>query len=197
MALQHLDTLIGLTVFFSGLSLVVTLSVQAVVALLALRGANLRWGLKTLLENFGGESLRAHARETAENVLCHPLLSDSLLSQDVGVPSRWRRRWTMAKAMRSSEFLSVLDKLANEPGQQSWRVALRAARSEARLTDEEISSWFDRTMDRAAQRFATWTRVIAIPLSFLLAAVLHLDVGRLYESLATDATLRGSGRDGR
>jgi hypothetical protein len=75
MSLRFIDILIGLSVVLGGLSPIVTLIVQAVGSLLALLGSNLRWGLETLLQSLD-PALPPHARDIAERILRHPLLSD-------------------------------------------------------------------------------------------------------------------------
>jgi hypothetical protein len=79
MTLEHFDTIFAFVVIITGVSLLVTTMTQMVSAFLGLRGTNLRWGIKTLVENLDS-SLAKHAPIIAEKVLHHPLISDSTLS---------------------------------------------------------------------------------------------------------------------
>src|SRR5262245_44023861 len=106
--LDHLDTLISFVVIISGLSVVVTTLTQMVSAALGLRGSNLRWGLKTLIEQLD-PGLKEHATTLAEQVLHHPLVSDSSFS---GFRTRLFARWKLASTIRKDELLEILHRLA-------------------------------------------------------------------------------------
>lgn len=91
MSLEHLDTLIAFATVMLGVSLLITTFTQMVSAFLGLRGTNLRWGLKALIENIYPDS-KQHAHDIAEAVLRHPLISDSSLSiirRKVPLLQRW------------------------------------------------------------------------------------------------------------
>ncbi len=144
MLLQYLDVLIGLSVILGGVSLLVTMLVQVVIAGLGLRGSNLRWGLETLFENVKGSTLQGEGRALAEAVLRHPLVSDSTLSTKF---AEWEgrakglRKWlgdelqhrgplgrlTLAKALPPEELLPVLRDLARTGAGKSWHAPLVAA----------------------------------------------------------------------
>ena len=57
--LGQLDTFIAFAVVILGISLLITVLNQVVVALFGLRGSSLRWGLETLLEQIVAD-VRAH-----------------------------------------------------------------------------------------------------------------------------------------
>jgi hypothetical protein len=130
MTLEHLDTVISFVVILTGVSLFVTTLTQMVSALLGLRGTNLRWGIKTLLEEID-PNLGTHAAAISQAVLHHPLISDSTLSRfDVGLI----RRWKLASTVRKEELIEILHKLAETPkpketGQapDTWLTPLRSA----------------------------------------------------------------------
>jgi hypothetical protein len=143
MTLEHFDTLFAFVVILAGVSLLVTVLVQMVSAFLALRGSNLRWGLKTLLAHADPE-LAKHAKAIAEKVLHHPLISDSTFSKASGLLSRWR----LASAIRKEELVEILRCFAqpSRPGEpakalEPWEAALHQAfdtltpESAAKLTD--------------------------------------------------------------
>jgi len=127
MTLEHFDTILAFVLIITGVSLLVTALNQAVSALLGLRGSHLRWGLKTLLTNLD-PNLQVHAKEIAEQVLHHPLISDSAFSR---FKMRWMSRWKLANAVRKEELVEILRLLAKPPSGQpanaagpAWAVAL-------------------------------------------------------------------------
>jgi hypothetical protein len=127
--LDHLDTLISFVVIISGLSVVVTTLTQMISAALGLRGSNLRWGLKTLIEQLD-PGLKEHATTLSERVLQHPLISDSSFS---GFRTRLITRWKLASTIRKEELLDILHRLSTgDAGGTSdraepWRIALQGA----------------------------------------------------------------------
>jgi hypothetical protein len=128
MTLEHLDTIIAFVVILAGVSLLVTVFTQTVSALFGLRGANLLWGIKTLLKELD-PNLAAHAKTISEKVLHHPLISDSTLS---GARAWLAQRWSLASAIRKDELIEILHMLAQPPTAQatdgqasnSWRAVL-------------------------------------------------------------------------
>lgn len=203
MLLHHLDVLLGVAAVLAGLSLVVTLVVQAVVAVLALRGTDLRWGLETLLANVSSLT-PAQVSDVVAHVLRHPLVSGSVLATRPGNGrllarmlstvklDRLQRRWALAKAIRAEELLPVMRLLAEAKETEPWREALRDVLKTESDALVKVRSWFDRTMDRVSERFTTRTRWIAIIASFALACTLHVDVLHLYGAVSTDPALRTS-----
>lgn len=127
MTLEHLDTVISFVVIITGVSLLVTTLTQMASALLGLRGTNLRWGIETLLKQLD-PSLAAHARTITQQVLHHPLISDSTLSRfDVRLVSRWK----LASAVSKDELVKILRLLATSPpaptagtSPETWQSAL-------------------------------------------------------------------------
>jgi len=127
--LDHLDTLVSFVVIISGLSVVVTTLTQMVSAAFGLRGSNLRWGVKTLIEQID-PGLKEHATTLAERVLQHPLVSDSSFS---GFRTRLITRWKLASTIRKEELIEILHRLGTgegggtSAGSEPWRVALQGA----------------------------------------------------------------------
>ena len=126
MSLEHLDTIIAFVAVITGVSLLITTLTQSVSAILGLRGTNLYWGIQTLLVN-ADPALEKHAAVIARQILHHPLISDSTLSdRKHGVFSRWK----FASAIRQDELLEIVRILGkfDESGTQAtepWRTALR------------------------------------------------------------------------
>ena len=115
MTLENLDTVISFVVILAGVSLLVTILTQTISALLGLRGANLLWGIKTLLKELD-PSLTTHAKTIAAAVLHHPLVSDSTLS---GIRVWLAQRWSLASAIRKDELIQILRMLADSPAPQA------------------------------------------------------------------------------
>ncbi len=117
--LDQLNTAIGFVSVMLLLSMVITVVVQAVSALLDLRGHNLVWALATLFEQIAPEAKEANkvgkglkllppghntaAQELAKAVTSHPALSATAGSL------------FKTKAIRVDELLAVLQKLAADP----------------------------------------------------------------------------------
>src|SRR5215471_3982531 len=79
--LAYLDTLIGFAVIMLGSSLLITIATQIISTLLSHRGANLRWGLTTLFQHLPhSPNINSSAPDLANDVLTHPLISDSIFS---------------------------------------------------------------------------------------------------------------------
>jgi hypothetical protein len=56
----------------------------------------------------------------------------------------------------------------------------------------DIKSWFNSTMDRAAQRFTLHMRVVTLALSIMMAIGIHLDAFQLVADLSASPELRAS-----
>jgi hypothetical protein len=117
--LQQLDNAIGFTVVMLLLSMLITVAVQSVSAVLDLRGRNLVWGLTKLFHQMSPDfqqpaekdwnELRSTVgKKLAEAVAKHPMLSHSLSGR--------------AKALRADELLAVLHDLVQNPTKLSDRV---------------------------------------------------------------------------
>jgi hypothetical protein len=182
-------------------SLLVTLLVQALASFLALRGTNLRWGVATLLRELDatGKLTAPNAEKIASAVLSHPLISDStafgrIFGKFIGGESKWVGKWKLATAIRADELGAILAKLEKQPATNAWNAFVRAlpagANAQVQATIQDVEKWFDSTMDRVSQRFATHTRVATIAFSFVVALALHVDVLGIYTRLANDAPLR-------
>ena len=111
--LAYLDTLIGFAVVMLGASLVITILTQMISAVFSHRGANLRWGLATMFKNLPDcPRLKANAAKIANDVLTHPLISDSIFSLK---PEWLADRIRLAKAIHPDELVAILKDLATKP----------------------------------------------------------------------------------
>lgn len=124
MNLEHIDTIIAFVAIIAGVSMLVTTLTQAVSAFFGLRGSNLRWGVEQLLAH-ADPLLKEHARAISDQVLHHPLVSDSSMS---GMKNGLTARWRLATGIREDELLDVLRALAKDQegkAEQPWSEALR------------------------------------------------------------------------
>jgi hypothetical protein len=199
MSLEHLDTLIAFATVMLGVSLLITTLTQMVSAFLGLRGTNLRWGLKALIENIYPDS-RKHAHDIAEAVLRHPLISDSSLSiirQKVPLLQRWQ----LANHVTVAEFVRILERITVQTGAGDLKTAMHNIVQQAQPqaganapavpgVAEEFQFWFETAMGRTAQRFRLHMRVWTILFAVALCLALHLDSLQLYTQLSSDAELR-------
>src|SRR5919206_1240265 len=86
--LHYLDTAIGFAVIMLLLSLLVTTAVQSLIAMLNLRGSNLKWGLELLLKQINPDLKPEITKEIADKVLIHPGIASTGLLR--------LRRWAVA-----------------------------------------------------------------------------------------------------
>jgi hypothetical protein len=101
MTLRYLDTAIGFAVIMLLLSLLVTTFVQSVIALLNLRGSNLKWGLELLLGQIDPGMKPKIKKDIADKVLMHQAIASTGVLR--------LRRW--AAAIRVEELFRILRQL--------------------------------------------------------------------------------------
>ncbi len=106
MGLDQFDTVLAFSGVMLTLSLLITVIVQMIVAVLGLRGNNLKWGVEHVIKQLDPKfGLDAFAGKLADAVLTHPVLAHT----------RARR----ATAIRVTEMLDVLEDIAANPGKSS------------------------------------------------------------------------------
>ncbi len=110
MTLEHLDVIISFVAIITGVSLLVTTLTQMASALFNLRGTNLRWGIATLLKQ-ADPSLAVHAKTIAQEILSHPVVSDSMWSD---AESSLADHWQIASTIRKGELIQMLRTLARQ-----------------------------------------------------------------------------------
>jgi hypothetical protein len=130
--LQHVDTMIGFCTVMLLLSLLITVLVQAVVAALNLRGANLFWGVTRILQQVGRFEKEGTAKALAAQVLKHPSLSS-----DPMFLAGWDR-FHYTDAIRVDELERVLRDLAKEAADKKAAADQKAADKKA-AADEKPS----------------------------------------------------------
>lgn len=186
--LDQFDTLIGFAVVMLGASLLITILVQMVSALLGLRGTNLLWGIEVLLKTADSKLPAGNVKTIAESVLTDPIISNSRFSQVRALPlvGQLTRRWKFASAIRFEELTKLLKKLAEENRIPSATAIAQLLQSKA----ADLQTWFNAAMDRTAQRFITHTRLWTVIFAFLLAFVAHLDSFHLYNQISSKPELR-------
>jgi hypothetical protein len=115
--LVYLDTVIAFAVAMLGFSLLITLFNQMVSSFLGLRGANLLWGIQSMLSTLDPK-LNAHVEDIARRVLTDPVVSDSIFARtgDVKIPviGALLKRWKLASAIGPDAMLRSLAKVAND-----------------------------------------------------------------------------------
>ncbi len=117
--IQYLDTIIAFVVVMLGLSLLITLLNQTVSSFLSFRGANLRWGISTMLKELDPK-LAAQAENIANKVLSGSVVSDSVLAgvkfeKLVKLPiiGKLIQRWQLASAIGPDTLVRVLTNLSD------------------------------------------------------------------------------------
>jgi hypothetical protein len=114
--LPQLDVLIGFVVVMSLVSLLISITVQMVSAILGLRGGNLRDALVTTLHKFCPGTPIEVQKALAHRLLSDPSASDSILHLRTGVLGtckwEWPRRLQLASAIRTDELLELLKDVA-------------------------------------------------------------------------------------
>jgi hypothetical protein len=114
--LEYLDTIIAFVIVMLGFSLLIMLFNQMVSAFLGLRGANLLWGLETMLTTLDPK-LKDHAEDIARRVLRDPIVSDSIFNRlEIRVPviHGLLERWKLASAIGPEAFIRGLSVVAAE-----------------------------------------------------------------------------------
>jgi phage-related holin len=175
--LALLDSVLAFSAIMLGVSLLVTVIVQGLSALVNLRG----WALADeLAELFAQAKIdRVQSAALAKKILTHPLISDSVLRRELF------SHWMQASAIRKEELLELL-KRAKELGidvPNEVKDRLDAAAG-------VVSEWFDGQMDRVSQGFAHKARSITIFVSFVIAFALHLDAALLVDRMFSDTETR-------
>ena len=181
--LGQLDTFIAFVVVILAVSLVITLLNQAVVAIASFRGLHLRSGIEVLLEQIAPEA-KAHVRDISNELLCHPLISDSTFHR-----SNRFKLWQLATAIRVDEFKDILRRVASTKEAQHKWPGLIAALQRNEVWDE-VDLWFHKIMDRVSQRFTLSTRVVTCAWAVAIAFAAHLDSSTLFRDLSSNLEIR-------
>jgi len=201
--LTFLDVAIGFTVTMTLYSLVVTVFVQAISALLNSRGRTLLWGVDRIIGQAVPELAADVRNRIARATLKHPTIA-------VG----FKRFPLLATAVRPEELVAFLREVA-EPtktlGSAGWidQVMRRTLRLDDRerlrtglaglasgLTtgvqtlETQVKSWFETVMDRTTERFTWHARGFTLLGAILVVVVMRVDSVALWNRLTQDPTLR-------
>ncbi|MEN6374175.1 MAG: hypothetical protein ABFD75_05240 [Smithella sp.] len=187
--LQYLDAIIAFTVIILALSLLITILIQMISAILGYRGVNLRWGLKKLLETVEPK-LAEKADSLAQEILEAPLISDSLWSKFTYVPliGKMTKRWRLASAITKEELVIGLKNMAeikekNQTKKDDKRIAVQTSIG-------KIEAGFDVVMKRASQRFTMQTRIWTIILAVLISFGARVDSFSLFQQIWSNQVMR-------
>lgn len=221
MALDYFDTAMGFAAVMLMLSLLVTVLVQMVVAVLGLRGANLAWGVKKLLEQVD-PSLGQQAKTVAAAVLEHPtvkpyfrkataispaelvmILEDLVanpgrhqldLSKSASFTAIVRKAAPGVSAQQASQAVQVVDEFSKLFPQHVEAVKGAAKRALQTKSDFEarVVQWFDTVMNRTTERFIVQTRIATILLGFGVAFSLNVDSIHILRQLSESKELRAT-----
>ena len=210
--LQLMDTAIAFAVVMLLLSLLITAVVQAVSALLDLRGKILQKHIEMLLrqvspgfrDTFTKLQQKGEAEEknpdsgtpakpngkTLASVIAAAVVYHPALAQGARKVTTFTTR---AKAVTASELVAVLKDLASTEADPPLDATLQKVLKEKLLTVEDgIKKWFDTIMSRSSDLFVKQTRVITIIAAVVVAFVFHIDAGRIIHELYTNAEIRNS-----
>jgi hypothetical protein len=155
MTLDRLDTVIAFAVVMLGVSLLITIATQMISSVLGLRGTNLLWGIKKVLDDLG---IRDKVDEIARKVLTDARISDSVFS---GSKNRFLLRLTkrmrLATAIRPDELSRMLKRISDNPaefGGQATSTAIEGARSEV---DQVVRAKLQKLQAEFVPQNSAWT----------------------------------------
>lgn len=217
--LQHLDTLIAFAAAMLLLSLLVTVLVQAAMAIGRSRTRNLRWGIQQYVASMF-PALAGEAESLARQVTEHASLKAGWMSgpSAVRLEELMRILRELGKApaapadppadlapvdaaipeplARLQRELQALLPAAQQPAGQALVQAaqerLQEAVAAARRTHDRARFWFDAAMDRAIERFARTSKHVSFAIAAVLTLVLQVDAFRLFQRLSTDSAARAA-----
>ena len=210
--LQLMDTAIAFAVVMLLLSLLITAVVQAVSALLDLRGNILEKHIEMLLRqvspDFRYTLTQLHQKavageknpnsgtpakpngETIASVIAAAVVYHPALAQGAKEVTMFTTR---AKAVTASELVAVLKDLASTEADPPLDTALQTVlQGKLKTAEDGIKEWFDTVMSRSSDLFVKQTRVITIVAAVVVAFVFHIDAGKIIQELYTNAEIRNS-----
>jgi len=209
--LQQLDTAIAFVVVMLLLSLLVTALVQAISALLDLRGRNLTRALTDLFKQIDPDLRKGFPVPgflgKVKQWIAHPFTKTTFATKLADAVSKHpilAHTFTRAKAIRKEELIEVLQDLnSSEPAGKietdvkSILNSILTAQLGAGSPPVSVSKlgvgvekWFGTVMDRASDIFTRWTRIITIAVSVIFVFVLQIDAGMIFHQIATGADIR-------
>ena len=156
MMLDRLDTVIAFMVVMLGVSLLITVATQILSAFLGLRGSNLLWGVKTILQDCG---ITVQLDKIAREVLTHPKISDSIFSKfaKTSVIGHLTRRWRLATAIRPEELSGILLRIAANPADFGGAPTATAINNALAAVDEVAHNKLQRLQAELVPAGTAWT----------------------------------------
>jgi hypothetical protein len=175
--MELLDSVLAFSAVMLGVSLIITVLVQALSRVMNLRGQTLAEGIAVLFEQ--AKMKPEQAAKLADAILRHPLISDAKSTFGRSGP------YLQASAIRKEELLRFLTR-TNELGLELPAEVTERLERAAKVVED----WFDGQMDRISQKFSNATRVVTVAVSFIVAFGLHLDASVLLTRMVSDTETR-------
>ncbi len=170
---QFVDTILAFAAVMLILSLLITVTVQAVVSLTGLRGLNLIWAVTEILKR-ADEKDANDPKRRAKNLLNDPILAPSgnifmrvfnAVRKQLGSVDEWKRPPTEI----SKEDLILLLK-----------------HSKKTIDEEAIGRWYDVAMTSAKSRYKLRSRWITVLGAFVLAFLFQVNSLDILDKLQND-----------
>jgi hypothetical protein len=217
--LKSVDTLIGFSLIMLAISMSVTLIIQWIVYITAMRGKKLLEGITDLIHHLDPQLLTLdHAQEIATQVLTHRMLTPGAgglaevvhreelvkILLELGSNPDSAARQALAAALTNlgisnpSGTLNAVNLLAMRLEASHPELASHVREATAVITEAgsqfvaKINSWFDPTIDRVSESFTTYSRYWTVVISLLLAVCLQIDSFKIINRLSIDDSLRAS-----
>jgi hypothetical protein len=188
--------MLGIMIGFSGvmlvLSLVVTALVQATVHFMALRARNLQYGLAALLAGTIKDINEPQAKELARRVLLSKHLMPGL-SESVGDRLGLKLMGRRCTYVRSEHLRMALEEDRHVAPTEAGKASAGKSRA-PRIKDTEdidgVMKWFPRLEDKLKQRYLSIVRVITVVWAVLIAVYFQVSSPALLHRLSTDPEFR-------
>jgi hypothetical protein len=210
--LDNFDTIIAFCTVMLLFSLLVTAVVQAVITVSNLRGRNLAWGLRRLLQQLHPD-LEAHAEDLANAVLNHRSLATrgSLLARAGAIRGEELiailRDFMKDESESNKKFKEALEKLEKEvvKGENEVIDVIKAAdpalaaqvtkaitegKTATKQIENGVRTWFTTFMDRTTERFVLHTRILTLACALVVAVACDVNTVRIYHDLSVNREAR-------
>jgi hypothetical protein len=139
-----------------GVSLLITVASQIISSFLGLRGSNLLWGIKTILQESG---ITTDLDKIAREVLTDPKISDSVFSKfgRIKVIGYLTRRWRLASAIRPDELSRILVRIAAAPDKFGGPSTSKAINDALSAVDQVAHNKLQRLQAELVPAGSAWT----------------------------------------
>lgn len=184
-----LDVAIGLIMMYFVLSLVCTTINEFIAQLLSLRARTLSSGLDRLIDDNGLlQAFRQHGRIDAIDSLVdgHPSYVSSRAVADAIIGSLNPDKPIPGMA----DVLQAVQKLPDSNIRDILFSAATNVGNDVKKFRDEISTWFDNSMDRLSGVYKRYMQWLSLLVGLLLAIVINADTIVVVDSLWSDGSLR-------